>query len=55
MAAKSVYAGQLLYPGAMGEIGKLRTSGYLSKPAKQSVIGGVIKRIAGGFSHIKRA
>jgi hypothetical protein len=35
----------MLYPGASGELGKIKSEAYLSNPAKQNVIGGVIKRI----------
>jgi hypothetical protein len=49
MTAKSVHGGQLAYPGGTGELGKIRTQGYLSNTAKQSVIGGMVKRIDVGM------
>lgn len=45
MAAKSIWAGDLLYPGAGGEIGKLKSIGWVTRPAKSAVCGGVVKRI----------
>lgn len=45
MTAKSVWAGGLLYPGAGGELGKMKSVGWVSRPAKKVVCAGVVKRI----------